>query len=214
MDWKKVLFRKWGRFLCLLFLPGLMGCGIFSNLAATPTMTPSPVPTPTSTPMPLSLEEAKQQYGLKVVFGDSADMIIAAYGTPSSDDYLPNFKPPVVREINYIELGLKFVLERDHLKTISFQAPFTDGVYGVRIGDSIDRILALYGQTPWHWGHEVNDMNYQEYEWQIHGIAVEKVPGGTIDNGIDLYVDMDNNNKVAYFYIYDSRFSGNWIPSP
>lgn len=132
---------------------------------------------------------------ITVEAGASSADIIATYGQPSHDYWPENFDPPVRHIMDYRDQGLEFGLTRDKLSDIHATPNFQGEVFNLRIGDPINRAIAIYD----------NDYSTFEsggitptYYWEAH------LPNWFV------YVKDD---VIMAFRLHDKSFYGSWMLS-
>jgi len=103
------------------------------------------IPTVTPSPPPASLAEAVARHSIRFRGGDSEADIRAAYGEPEGDVVHPNFIPARMHTLHYTKTGLRFSLNMQTLYGIDVCLPFQGEVFGMRLGDPIERAIAVFG---------------------------------------------------------------------
>jgi hypothetical protein len=165
-----------------------------------PTLIPPEVPAlePPPPASPLSIEEARSRHSIMVNPGDSASAIISAYGQPSSDEVLSNFDPPVMRQMRYGSLGLRFMLNRDRLCCIDVTQQFQGEVFGLKIGDSLSAAVAIYGDK------------YHTFDTAVLGVS-GSVRAYSWTSQLPNWFFYEQNGVIVAMSLFVRSIYGNWV---
>lgn len=103
------------------------------------------IPAVSPSPPPASLSEAAARHPIRFRGGAGEADIRAVYGEPEGDVVLQNFRPATMHILHYTKLGLRFNFNMETLYGIDVCLPFQGEVFGMRLGDPIERALAVFG---------------------------------------------------------------------
>jgi hypothetical protein len=143
-------------------------------------------------PLPSSIEEAKQLQTVTIRAGATSEEIIDTCGHPTSDEMLENFSPRVRRLLTYQDAGLVFGLTRNRLSDIWVESRYDGDVFGLRVGDQLQRAIAIYGMQ----GHE----SWPRGDKEIHHWP-ELLPGWFFETLED---------RIVTIHMHNEDFYGDW----
>ena len=149
-------------------------------------------------PLPISIEEAKQIMSIQVSAGDSADDIFNIYGQPSKDFYPENYNPRTRRIIQYSQLGLKFGLTSNKISDIFINAGYTGEIYGLRLGDQLQRGLDIFESKPLIFQEQNEDVySWPDFDpdWFFH-ISTNSLV---------------NKGRIVQIHMHNREYYGDWV---
>lgn len=130
-----------------------------------------------SKPMPASIEEARARDDIEIGRGYSHNKVKSVHGDPWATARLSAFEPQVVTRMIY-QQGLEFLCTHGVVCGITVTAPFSGEVFGMRIGDPIDQVIAVFGPDFQSGERHLSDRSYrhrsvklgfvQAYSWEQH----------------------------------------------
>jgi len=148
-------------------------------------------------------------YTLPVKVGDTRSEVVRFLGEPTSSKMLPNFDPPVMTEVEYIHLGLKFSYCRNQIYAIMIGKPFDGNFYGLKIGDPISKAIGIFGDH-FRGSPPFSRRPTHFYRWK------DLMPRSTMK----VYVEESRStvpperNPIVGFSFTDWSKRGDWLPVP
>jgi hypothetical protein len=189
----KLARRIFGFCLILIFM---LGCSTPKVRRISPTVRPTATPIlPTLSPAALMVHNNLERF-----VGGTADTILMAYGEAPVDYMDSRFRPPIIRVMEYPELGLEFNLNEDRIYNFRAVRPFTGRVFGLKIGDNIRRAVEVFGT------YETDGKIYPNKDL---GLKVYYV---TWPVRLPMWsLTVSENGIIAQINFHNQAIFGNWI---
>ena len=189
----KLVRRIFGFGLVLILT---LGCSAPNVQRKSPSIRPTATQVlPTLSPAALMVHNNLERF-----VGGTADTIVRAYGMAPVDVMHPGYTPPIIRIMQYPELGLEFNLNKDRIYNINVTKPFTGKVLGLKIGDNISQGVAVFGT------YESDGKIYQNKNLGLKVFYVTwptKLPKWSLA--------VSENGIIARISFHDQAIFGNWI---